>query len=120
MLLDLGGPLNPTQATQYRAMAARLNYLALDRTDIQYATKEASKYMSAPTEGNWIPLKRIGRYLKGNPRLVQMFRWQSATRALHTYTDSDWAGDKITRKSTSGGIAFLGAHSLKSLSLIHI
>ena len=116
MLLDLGEPLNPTQTTQYRGMAARLNYLALDRADIQYATKEASKFMSAPTEGNWTRMKRIGRYLKGNPRLVQMFRWQGATTALHTYIDNDWAGDKLTRKSTSGGIAFLGSHCLKSWS----
>ena len=99
MLLDLGPPLNPTASTQYRGAAARLNYLALDRSDIQFATKEASKYMAAPTEGNWLLLKRIGRYLKGNPRLVQMFRWQGATRALHTYTDSDWADDKSDRKS---------------------
>ena len=99
MPLDLGEPLNPTHSTQYRALAARLNYLALDRPDIQFATKEAAKYMSAPSEGNWLLMKRIGRYLKGNPRLVQMFRWQSATRALHTYTDSDWAGDKVSRKS---------------------
>ena len=43
MLLDLGPPLNPQASTQYRGMAARLNYLALDRSDIQFATKEASK-----------------------------------------------------------------------------
>ena len=45
-----------------------------------------------------------------------MFRWQSRTQDLHTYTDSDWAGDKISRKSTSGGIAFLGGHCIKSWS----
>ena len=54
--------------------------------------------------------------IRDSPRLVQMFRWQGATRALHTYTDSDWAGDKTTRKSTSGGIAFLGSHCIKSWS----
>ena len=97
-------------------MAARLNYLALDRLDIQFATKEASKYVANPTEGNWLLMKRLGRYLKGNPRLVQMFRWQCATRALHTYTDSDWAGDKIIRKLTSGGIVFRGMHAIKSWS----
>ena len=45
-----------------------------------------------------------------------MFRWQSATRDLHTYTDSDWAGDKISRKSTSGGVAMLGNHCIKAWS----
>ena len=42
MLLDLGPPLNPQAATQYRfmAMAARLNYLALDRSDFQSTSFE--------------------------------------------------------------------------------
>ena len=116
MLADLGSPLGPAAATQYRAMAARLNYLGLDRPDIQFATKEAARHMASPTECNWLLMKRIGRYLKGSPRLVQLFRWQSATQDLSTYTDSDWAGDKISRKSTSGGIAFRGVHCVKSWS----
>ena len=36
--------------------------------------------------------------------------------ALPTHPDSDWAGDNTNRKSTSGGIAFMGAHCLKSWS----
>ena len=72
--------------------------------------------MATPTEGNWLLMKRMGRYLLGNPRLVQLFRWQSAAGALHTYTDSDWAGDKITRKSTSGGIVFKWNHAIKPWS----
>ena len=72
--------------------------------------------MATPTEGNWLLLKRMARYLKGNPRLVQLFRWQARTSELSTYTDSDWAGDKVSRKSTSGGIAFRGLHCIKSWS----
>ena len=33
------------EATEYRALAARLNYLALDRLDIQYVAKCVSKYI---------------------------------------------------------------------------
>ena len=47
---------------------------------------------------------------------LQMLRWQDAPYSLDGYTDSDWAGDKTTRKSTSGGIAFLGGHCIKSWS----
>ena len=61
-------------------------------------------------------MKRLGRYLKGNPRLVQLFRWQDSPYSLDGYTDSGWAGDKITRESTSGGIVFRGAHAVKSWS----
>ena len=103
----MGEPLRPNEATQYRALAARLNYLALDRADIQFATKEVARYMATPSEGNWLLLKRMGRYLKDNPRLVQVFRWQVDERAIRTYTDSDWAGDKFTRKSVTGWIVFI-------------
>ena len=35
---------------------------------------------------------------------------------IKTYIDSDWAGNKIRRKSTSGGVMFLGKHLIKSWS----
>ena len=95
-LLTPGLPLQAQEATEYRALAARLNYLALDRSNIQYATKEVARHMVTPTEGNWLLMKRLGSYLKENPRLVQLFRWQrNEDRDLCTYTDSDWAGDKV-------------------------
>ena len=109
-------PLPPAEATQYRALAARLNYLALDRIDIQFATKEVAKYMATPHQAHWILLKRLARYLIGAPRLVQMYPWQRLAQDICTYTDSDWAGDKASRKSTSGGIMFLGEHAIKSWS----
>ena len=56
------------EARQYRAVAARLNYLAPDRVDIQFAVKEAARSMSAPRKRDWILLTRIGRYLVGKPR----------------------------------------------------
>ena len=60
-----GEPLEAEEATRYMALVARLNYLALDRPDIQYAVKEAAKRMSAPRAPDWKLLKRLGRYLKG-------------------------------------------------------
>ena len=62
-------------------------------------------------------MRRLGRYLKERPRLLQEFRWQhNEDRELRTCTDRVWAGDKVTRKSTSGGIAFSGSHCIKSWS----
>jgi len=110
------GTLSPQEKTSYRAISARLNYLALDRPDIQYAAKEASRKMSAPEAGDWALLKRIGRYLKKVPRLVQLFQWQEWPSGIDTYVDSDWAGCKRTAKSTSGGVMMLGAHVIKSWS----
>ena len=45
--------LNDVEATKYRALAARANYLAADRTDIMYAVKEICRSMAAPTRGAW-------------------------------------------------------------------
>ena len=66
--------LGPEGARRNRGVTARGNYLSLDRPDIAYASKEASKRMSKPLEGDKRRLRRIGRYLKGAPRLVQQFQ----------------------------------------------
>ena len=104
------------EATEYRALAARLNYLALDRLDIQYVAKCVSKYMASPCEHDWWALKKVAKYFVGRPRFVQLFRWQMMPSGLTAYSDSDWAGDRETRKSTSGGMVMLGIHLIKSWS----
>ena len=55
--------LDTKDATTYRALVARGNYLSQDRSDIQFAVKELCRSMSNPTEGDWTALKRLGRYL---------------------------------------------------------
>ena len=108
--------LEPDQARNYRAVAARLNYLAADRVDIQYAVKESARAMSAPRTSHWSMLTRIGRYLIGRPRMVINFNWQSPQSVLTAYTDSDWAGCTKTARSTSGGIITIGSHVIKTYS----
>ena len=64
------------EATSFRALAARANFLSLDRGDIQYATKEICRKMSSPRRCDWARMKKLARYLLGKPRMVQLFRWQ--------------------------------------------
>ena len=92
------------EASLYRGIAARLNHLAQDRTDIQYACKDASRRMARPSLCDCPALKRIGRYLKGVPGYIQLFAWQALPDVVDTYIDSDWAGCKSTCRSTSGGV----------------
>ena len=106
--------LEAQDATRFRGIAARINYLAADRPDLQFASKCASKHMANPTQEGWEVLKRIGRYLKACPRLVQTFRWCGWQSELQGYADSDWAGDKASYKSTSGGAILWGPHCLKT------
>ena len=102
------------EATRFRAVDARANYLSADRPDIQYSVKEVCRRMAKPVEGDWQTLIRLGRYLKGTPRCVLQYRWQKSGSVPTGYSDSDWAGDKATGKSTAGGIIMLGAHLVKS------
>jgi hypothetical protein len=108
--------LDRPEARRYRAIAARLNYLAPDRLDIAYSVKEAARNMSSPRQSDFEKLKRIGRYLLAKPRLISRFEWQSGVDMITAYTDSDWAGCAATCKSTSGGIICRGSHVIKSYS----
>jgi hypothetical protein len=68
--------------------------------------------MSSPKEGDDQMIKRIIRYLKGKPRVAIRYQFQSESEGITVFTDSDWAGDKTTRKSTSGGVVCRGQHTI--------
>jgi hypothetical protein len=106
--------LEPSQATHYRAMTARMNYLGQDRSEIQFAIKELSKEMSCPSKNSWGRLKRLLRYLKGRPRYRIWFEYQKMPSKITVWSDSDFAGCKKSRKSTSAGVLMMGAHTLKT------
>ena len=108
--------LSGESATNYRAIAARLNYLSTDRPDLQYATKECCRDMSKPTSGSQRRLMRIARYLVGRPRLVWRFDLQGYVGVVEAFSDANWAGCRTSRKSTSGGVLMVGAHPIKSYS----
>ena len=109
-------PLPKEQVTEYRALAARANYSAADRIDIQYAVKELCRGMANPLVAHRRMLKRLARYLLGKPRVVSKFPRQYDSAELWAYSDSDWAGCEKTGKSTSGGVIMKGEHLLKSWS----
>ncbi len=108
--------LTAEQQTRYRAVAARMNYLAQDRVDIQYATKEVCRGMAKPTKEHWRKLKQLGRYLIYRPRFVWTFRWVNKPGTIKVYTDANWAGCQKTRRSTSSGCLMIGPHTIKTWS----
>ena len=65
------------EAREFRGIAARANYLAQDRIDIQYAVKELSRGMARPNGADLRRAKRLGRYLLGKARVVTEYQWQS-------------------------------------------
>src|ERR1044071_175395 len=93
--------------TMYRCMIGSLFYLTASRPDIMFSTCVCARYQSAPRESHLIAVKRIFRYLKGTPTLGIWYPASNNTK-LSAFSDSDYAGCKMTRKSTSGGCQFLG------------
>ena len=100
----------------YRALVATINYLATDQPDLQFASKEACRDMAKPDRKSWAKAKRIGRYLVGRLQVVWRFPWKHGHGGWRAIVDSDWAGDRVTRRSTSGGIICLGNHCVRTWS----
>ena len=115
-LINAPHVLGPEEATDFRALAARANYLALDRPDIAYTTKELCRCFAAPTKPAVDLLRRLVRYLPGKPRLVWLFNHQPSCTTLTSSLDTDFAGCLETRRSTSGGVARRGQHLIKHWS----
>ena len=109
-------PLEPEQATRYRGIAARINYLAFDRPDVQFSTKEVCRDMSSPSTGSWRRLVHIGKYLLGRPRLIWKFDLQNVDEVIDGFSDANWAGCRQSRKSTSGGALRIGTHLINTWS----
>jgi hypothetical protein len=90
-------PMGAEDARRYRRAVARFNYMAQDRCDIA-ADDQA--------------VKRALRYLIRYPRCVSVMGFQKMPETLEIFSDSDWAGNTRTRKSTSGGVVKFGSHVL--------
>ena len=109
-------PLNAELAKQYRSHTMRAAFLAQDRPDIAEATKSLARHMKEPTEFAWADLKRLVRYLRGNPRLIYEYHPQRMSKEIVMYCDSDHAGCLVTRRSTTGLVTMLGSHCVKHSS----
>ena len=61
-------------------------------------------------------LKRLMRYVCGMPRLVHVYKWQGSPSVVDIYVDTDFAGCRETRRSTSGGAVVIGGYLVKHWS----
>jgi hypothetical protein len=95
-------------ATVYRQLVGSLMYLVNTRPNICYAVNQLSQVMVKPTKLFWKAGKHVLRYLKGTSEHGLWYR-QTDEVKLHGFTDADWAGSPIDRKSTSGGIFSIGS-----------
>ena len=117
--------LDPQQHKMFRTTVGQLIWASLDRPNLMYCAKLHSSRLQGPTERDLRSLKHTSRYLKGTTH-YKLFIGKGLADYLPTnhngsvsfpqnnfpldircFTDSDWAGDKTTRRSTSGWLCSL-------------
>ncbi|GJW96304.1 putative ribonuclease H-like domain-containing protein [Tanacetum coccineum] len=91
----------------YRSMIGSLMYLTASRPDIMFAVCACSRFQVTPKTSHLHAVKRIFRYLKGKPKLGLWYPRESSFD-LVAYSDSDYGGTNLDRKSTTRGCQFLG------------
>ncbi|KAJ9547364.1 hypothetical protein OSB04_019907 [Centaurea solstitialis] len=97
----------PVDQKTYRAIIGSLLYLTASRPDIVFSTGVCARFQCDPRDSHLSAVKRILRYLKGTPDFGLWYPKDSGFELI-AYTDSDHAGCKLNRKSTSGACQFLG------------
>ena len=100
----------------YRTAVGKLLYMCQERADIMYSVKETARKIICPTESDEMNMKRIVRYLKGAPSAKFLIEIVTTPKFVNMYTDSDWAGQPMTCKSTSGGVVQWGNATLTAWS----
>ena len=81
-----------------------------------YSVKETARKITCPTESDEMNLKRIVRYLKGAPSAKSLIEIITPSKFVNVFSDSDWAGQATTCKSTSGGVVQWGNATLTAWS----
>nr|GEU86029.1 putative ribonuclease H-like domain-containing protein [Tanacetum cinerariifolium] len=101
---------SPVNVHLYISMIGSLMYLTASRLDIMFAVSACPRNQVTPTTSNLEAVKKIFKYVKGQPKLGLWYPRESPL-VLEAYSDSDYAGVNKDRKSTTGGCQFLGRRS---------
>jgi hypothetical protein len=93
---------------EYQSMMGSFLYLTETRLDIQFTVCLCTRFQASPRTSHRQAVKRIFRYLRHTP---DFGLWYSASSslALHGFSDADFVGCRLDRKSTSGTYQFLGS-----------
>ncbi|GJW48536.1 putative ribonuclease H-like domain-containing protein [Tanacetum coccineum] len=86
----------------YRSMIGSLMYLTASRPDIMFAVCACARFQVTPKASHLNAVKRIFRYLKHQPKLGLWYPRDSPFE-LEAFSDSDYGGASLDRKSTTGG-----------------
>src|SRR5262249_53680610 len=82
------------------------------RPDILYSVSFFSRFCSGFTATHWTGLQDLLKYVKLSKGLKLFFARNNPEVQVIGYSDSDYAGDVVKRRSTLGGIALFGKHPI--------
>ena len=97
--------VNPSK---FRSLIGSLRYLLNTRPDLTYSVNYLSRFMSKPSSEHMNAAKRVLRYIKGTSSFGLRYERGMKKHFVQGFSDSDFAGDKFDRKSTSGQVFFIG------------
>ena len=107
--------LSPADHSQYRRAVGMLQWIVPTRPDMAFATKERARALAFPTNADMTALRHLVRYHRTTSDLELRIQPKTRTRdpegepellSVEAYHDSDWAGCRDTRRSTSGGMIY--------------
>jgi hypothetical protein len=107
-VLDLDENGEVVDQREYRSMIGSLLYLTATRSDIQFIVCLCARFQTSPRPSHQHAVQWIFRYLKYT---LEFGIWYSASSSIDlvSYSDADFMGCGIDRKSTSGTCHFLGS-----------
>ena len=108
--------LGPAEHSLYRTIVGKLMFIAAESPNIQFCVKECARGVPSPSARDVKRAKRICRCLMGTRDwTLQLEHWKNVD-SLQMMVDSEWATDKVDRRSTSAGVAQLGGCTMITCS----
>jgi len=94
--------------TIYRRIVGSLIYMTITRLDLSYAVGVVSQFMQTTRKPHLDAVRRILRYIKHTLQCGIFYEAKSQLQ-VHGYTDVDWAGNVLDRRSTNGFMFSFGS-----------
>ena len=105
--LDAEGELVSANVPYRQAIGSLVYLVSCTRPDFAFTVRRLSQYLENPRQQHWRAVKRALRYLWSTRDHGILYDGKHGSEVIG-YSDSDYAGCTVTRKSTSGYIFMLG------------
>ena len=102
-----------TEKIPYANVIGIIMYLMISIiSDLAFSISLLSRFMSNPGKIHWEALKYLLRYIKGSTNIGLIYKKKCDVFNLVGYEDSDFAGNRDSRKSTTAYFFTLGGNCI--------